>query len=320
MPGFRPAWWLPGGHAQTLWPALLRRTPPPPVTRERLELADGDFLDLDWADGAEGPIVLLVHGLEGGLDSHYVRGFLGALAGAGMRPVVMYHRGCSGEPNRSHRRYTGGDTADLAAAAAHLRARHPEAALGAVGFSLGANVLLKWLGETGGDNPLAAAAAVSPPFRLERAADRLNTGASRLYQRHLLDTLRRAIAAKYAADPAACPVPLPELERQTSFRAFDDRFTAPVHGYAGANDYYARASCRPFLGGIAVPTLVLHALDDPFTTPDAVPEPGEAAPPVRLEVHRHGGHVGFVAGAVPGRPRYWLEERVPAFLSSHLRP
>lgn len=318
--GFRPAWWLPGGHLQTLWPALLRRPPPVAMRPERLELADGDFLDLDWAAAApaEGPIVVLLHGLEGGRDSHYPAGLMQALAARGMRPVLMYHRGCSGEPNRSHRRYTGGDTGDLAAVIAHLRHHHPATALAAVGYSLGGNILLKWLGETRNTNPLTAPVAVSPPFRLDRAADRLDQGLSRLYQRHLLGTLRRAIRAKYRDRPEACPVPLAELDGMVTFRDFDDRFTGPVHGYAGADDYYARCSSRPFLGAITVPTAVIHALDDPFTTPDAVPEPGEVSPAVGLEVHRRGGHVGFVAGAVPCRPRYWLEERIPAFLSDHL--
>lgn len=320
MTAFRPAWWLPGGHLQTLWPALLRRPPRPAIERERLELADGDFLDLEWAAEAPagGAVVLLLHGLEGGLGSHYVPGLMQALMARGMRPVLMYHRGCSGEPNRSHRRYTGGDTGDLEAVVDHLRHRFPDAPLAAVGFSLGGNILLKWLGETGAANALTAAVAVSPPFRLNRAADRLERGLSRLYQRHLLTALRRAIRHKYRDCPGACPVPLAEIERLTTFRAFDDRFTAPVHGYAGAADYYARASCRPFLARIAVPTLVIHALDDPFTTPDAVPAPDEAAAPVILDIHRHGGHVGFVAGAVPARPVYWLEQAVPAFLAERL--
>jgi len=317
---FHPAWWLPGGHAQTLWPALLRRPPAVAVSRERLELADGDFLDLDWAAdaGDTGPVVLLLHGLEGGLDSHYVPGLMAALRARGLRPVLMYHRGCSGEPNRSHRRYTGGDTGDLAAVVGHLRRAHPDAPLAAVGVSLGGNILLKWLGETGAGNPLAAAVAVSPPFRLNRAADRLERGLSRLYQRYLLTALRRTLRAKYADCPGACPVPLAELERLTTFRAFDDRFTAPIHGYAGAADYYARGSCRPFLANIAVPTAVIHALDDPFTTADAVPQSHEVSRAVRLEVYRRGGHVGFVSGAVPGRPRYWLERRIPAFLAERL--
>jgi hypothetical protein len=317
---FRPSWWLPGGHLQTLWPALLRRPPTVALRRERLELADGDFLDLDWLEGADpaAPLALLLHGLEGGPDSHYVPGMLQALGSAGFRPVVMYHRGCSGEPNRHHRRYTGGDTADVAELAARLRTRHPGVPLAVVGVSLGANVLLKWLGEEGAASPVAAAAAISPPFRLDRAAERLDRGLSRLYQRHLLTTLSRALARKYAADPAACPVPPEELAGMRSFRAFDDAFTAPVHRYAGVDDYYARASARQYLGAITVPTLIVHATDDPFTTPDAVPGPGELSPAVRLELYRHGGHVGFVAGSVPGRPRYWLEERVPAFLRSRI--
>ncbi|MFB6259787.1 MAG: alpha/beta fold hydrolase, partial [Thiohalorhabdaceae bacterium] len=154
----------------------------------------------------------------------------------------------------------------------------------------------------------------------DRAADRLEQGLSRLYQRHLLDSLRRAIQSKYRDCPETCPVPLPELDRMGTFRAFDDRFTGPVHGYAGADDYYNRCSSRPFLSTIAVPTAVIHAQDDPFTTPDAVPDPGDVSPAVALEIYRRGGHVGFVAGAVPFRPRYWLEARIPAFLASRFFP
>ncbi|SCY63534.1 hydrolase [Thiohalorhabdus denitrificans] len=317
---YRAAWWLPGGHLQTLWPALMRRPPKARVRRERLELEDGDFLDLDWlADGpAGGPVVVLLHGLEGSLESHYLPGLMRELGEQGLRPVLMYHRGCSGEPNRTHRCYTGGDADDLARGGALLREREPDTPLAAVGFSLGGNLLLKWLGETGPDNPLAAAAAVSPPFRLDRAAARLEGGLSRLYQGHLLRTLVGSLERKYAGRPEASPVPLERVRAASSFRAFDDVFTAPVHGYAGVDDYYHRASCRSYLGDITVPTLILHALDDPFTTPDAVPETGELSPSVQLELHARGGHVGFVTGGMPGCSGYWIEERVPRFLSGAL--
>lgn len=314
---FRPAWWLPGAHLQTVWPALLRRPPRLALRRERVELADGDFLDLDWGPPQPGPLVLILHGLEGSSASGYARGLLVVLAGRGWQGLVMHFRSCSGEPNRLARSYCAGDTDDLSAVVALLRRRYPRRPLAAVGYSLGGNVLLKWLGEQRAAAPLSAAVAVSVPFLLERAARRMSQGLSRIYQRYLLDACKASYRRKFRARDDA-PVPLDALSRLTDFYQFDDRITAPLHGYAGVDDYYARASCRDYLQGIAIPTLILHALDDPFMLPEAVPAEAELGPCVTLELSRSGGHVGFVSGRWPGRARYWLEQRVPAFLTDCL--
>ncbi|HHW78021.1 MAG TPA: hydrolase [Xanthomonadaceae bacterium] len=311
---FRPAWWLPGPHAQTLWPVLCRRRPRLSLRRERLELPDGDFLDLDWTVGARGPIVLVLHGLEGSSDSHYALGLLVAIARRGWRGAVMHFRGCGGEPNRLARSYCAGDTADIAYVVDWLHQREPAAPLAAVGYSLGGNALLKWLGETDADPPLRAAVAVSVPFLLDACARRLGRGLSRLYQFHLLRELRRSYRDKFQHRLDG-PISLDQLTALRDFYAFDDRVTAPLHGYAGAHDYYARASCRPYLRRIRVPTLILHALDDPFMSPDAIPEAAELSASVRLEPSPHGGHVGFVDGRWPWRAGYWLERRIPAFLT-----
>lgn len=310
---FRPAWWLPGPHAQTLWPALCRRRPRPPLRRERLELGDGDFLDLDWTAGERGPTVLIVHGLEGSSSSHYALGLLAAVVRRGWRGVVMHFRGRSGQPNRLARSYCAGDTGDIAHVVNELHRREPATPLAVVGYSLGGNALLKWLGETPGETPLRAAVAVSPPFLLDAAARRLGRGFSRLYQYFLIGGLKRSYRAKFRRRSDG-PVTLEQLAALRDFYAFDDRVTAPLHGYSGVADYYARASCRPFLGRIRVPTLLLHAWDDPFIAPDAIPEPSELSPCVRLELSRAGGHVGFIAGPWPWRADYWLERRIPAFL------
>jgi predicted alpha/beta-fold hydrolase len=315
-PAFRPAWWLPGPHAQTLWPVLCRRRPRLSLRRERLELPDGDFLDLDWTAGERGPIVLVLHGLEGSSDSHYARGLLATLVRHGWRGVVMHFRGCGGQPNRLARGYCAGDTADMAYVVDWLRRRAPDAPLAAVGYSLGGNVLLKWLSEAGADIPLRAAVAVSTPFVLDSTARRLQQGFSRLYQFHLLHALKRGYRAKFRHRSDG-PVALAALATIRDFYAFDDRITAPLHGYAGVHDYYARASCRPGLRHIQVPTLILHALDDPFMRPEAIPETGELSPSVRLELSPRGGHVGFVAGRWPWRAHYWLERRIPTFLAEH---
>jgi predicted alpha/beta-fold hydrolase len=226
----------------------------------------------------------------------------------------MHFRGCSGMPNRLARGYSAGDTADLAHIAQLLHQREPATPLAVVGYSLGGNALLKWLGEAGSAAPVQAAVAVSVPFLLDSAARRMGRGLSRLYQHHLLHALRRSYRAKFQ-QRADGPVTLDELAQLRDFYAFDDRVTAPLHGYAGVDDYYARASCRPYLRHIAVPTLILHAHDDPFMLPEAIPDPAELSACTHLELSDGGGHVGFVGGRWPWRAEYWLEQRIPAFLA-----
>lgn len=306
---FRPAWWLPGPHLQTIWPALARRRPRLPLTRRRVELADGDFIDLQLGAGA-GLRVLVIHGLEGDLESHYAGTLLDRLARAGYQPVFMHLRGTSGEPNRLDRSYHSGATDDLAAVLAALAQDPQGAPLAAIGFSLGGNLLLKYLGETG--RPLIAMGiAVSVPFVLRDAMLRLDLGTSRLYRAYLMDKLKAAFRRKFSTRP--CPLPV-AIDRLRDFNQFDDQVTAPLCGFAGVFDYYTQASCRQYLPRITAPTLILHALDDPFMFPTTVPMEHELGPGVTLELSRHGGHVGFVAGTLPWRPVYWLEGRILAFL------
>jgi predicted alpha/beta-fold hydrolase len=325
QPPFRPAWWLPGGHAQTLWAAVTRRTPRIACTQERLELPDGDFVDLVHAGHPAGPTVLVLHGLEGSLHSPYALGMLAAIAAAGWHAVLLHFRGCSGVPNRRARSYHSGDTGDIAFLLDRLaragdgdplwRGKRAKG-LAAVGFSLGGNALLKYLGERGGAAPLCAAVAVSVPFQLADAADRLARGFSRLYQWRLLRSLKAKVRAKRALLDGL--IDTRTVADLATFRAFDDAVTAPLHGFAGVDDYYARSSSRGYLRRIERPTLILHARDDPFMTPAAIPRSDELSDRVELELLGHGGHVGFVAGAVPWRPRYWAEQRIVGFLSEHL--
>lgn len=311
---FRPAWWLPGPHLQTLYPSLFRRRIIPPLSRQRFELPDGDFLDIDWTGPANGRQVLVLHGLEGSLESHYAGALLARLNAAGYHAGLLYFRGRSGEPNRLQRSYHSGDTADLDHVVRTLRETRAHADVALVGFSLGGNVLLKWLGEQGKAAPVRAAVAVSVPFDLDRAARRLDQGFSRVYRNHLLAKLRRAVIGKSARLPP--PVPLEQLPRLRSFHAFDDAITAPLHGFAGVADYYGRSSSGQYLGTIQVPTLILQARDDPFLPPDALPAEGELAAAVTLELSEHGGHVGFVAGRNPAAPVYWLEQRIIRHLAT----
>lgn len=310
---FAPAWWLSSPHLQTLWQPLFRRGPRPPLRRQRLELPDGDFLDLDWTGPLQGPTVLALHGLEGSVRSPYIRGLLQVLAARGWRAVLMHFRGCSGEPNRAARWYHSGETTDLSTVVHWLRAHDPHTPLAVVGYSLGGNVLLKWLGEWGARAPISAAVAVSVPFVLSAAAERLEAGFSRVYQWWLLRQLRASTLRKFSARPA--PIDLSGIDAWRTFREFDDRVTAPLHGFRDVEDYYRRSSSRSYLGRIRVPTLILHACDDPFIDQRAIPTTSELSATTTLEVSAHGGHVGFVAGRIPGQPTYWLERRIRCFLS-----
>jgi predicted alpha/beta-fold hydrolase len=314
---FKPAWWCRQAHLQTLWPYLFRRRPRVALRRERLELPDGDFLDLDWSiNDSQGPIVLVLHGLEGSSESKYALGTLNAAAARGWRAAVLNFRGCSGEPNRLARSYHSGETGDIAYVVELLKKREPHTALAVVGYSLGGNALLKWLGEARERAPIEAAAAVSPPFLLAECAWRMERGFSRLYQSRLVRLLKGSVSRKRRQ--LELPLTAVELARLRTFREFDDCVTAPLHGFAGVDDYYARSSSRQYLRHIAVPTLILHSRDDPFMTEAAVPTEAELSPAVEFDLQARGGHVGFVAGRWPWRAHYWLEQRIPAFLSRYL--
>jgi predicted alpha/beta-fold hydrolase len=314
---FHPAWWLSNGHLQTIWPVLFRRRIPLETRRERVELPDGDFLDIDWV-GREGPIVIVLHGLQGSAESKYARGLLREIEALGWRGALMHFRGCSGEPNRLPRSYHSGETADVDWFARELRRREPETPLAAVAYSLGGNVLLKWLGESRSANPLRAAVAVSIPFELGSAADAMEVGLSRIYQWYLVRKLKKAVYAKMANGSFALPLTGSEIDRLRTFREFDDAITAPVHGFESAVDYYERCSSRQFVCRIETPTLVLHSADDPLMHAGIIPQPEEHSAQVRFEVSPSGGHVGFVSGSWPWSARYWLEDRIPAFLREHI--
>ncbi len=316
--GFKPAWWLPGSHLQTLWPTFCRRLNKSIVfQRERLELPDGDFIDLDWVNAdTNAPIVVVLHGLEGSSESPYANGMLMAMQNQGWRGVLMHFRSCSGELNRHARAYHSGDTTDVAYLIKTIRDREPDALLAAVGFSLGGNVLLKWLGETGDTNPLSAAVAISVPFELANAVDRVQYGFSRIYQWHFLKSLLKKIQQKL--DTKKIQMKIPPLANVKTLHEFDDKITAPLHGFINAEDYYQRSSCRQFLRKISVPTLVLQSRDDPFMTADVLPNPHELSTSIVLELTNKGGHVGFVAGKTPWHVEYWLESRVPNFLQNYL--
>lgn len=314
--GFRPAWWLPGAHLQTQFATLFRRRPALQLQRERVELPDGDFIDLDWNQSGGDKLILVLHGLEGSVRSPYASGMLNALEGAGFRAVLINFRGCSGTPNRLARSYHSGETRDLDYITAALATRFPNTPLGIIGFSLGGNVLLKWLGEKGDTAPVRSAVAVSVPFSLGLCADKLNTGPSKFYQWYLLRKLKRSLARKRKIMPV--PVEGDARAKLATLRDFDHHITAPLHGFQSAEHYYTESSSRPWLKRIAIQTLILHAEDDPFMTPAVIPADTELSPAIRLELSRTGGHVGFISGNLPWAPRYWLEERICRFFRDSL--
>jgi predicted alpha/beta-fold hydrolase len=311
---FRPAWWCRGRHLQTLFPSLLRRRALPPLRRQRIELPDGDFLDIDWTALPGRHCVLVLHGLEGSLESHYSGGLLKCLAQHGYRAGLMYFRGCSGSPNRLPRAYHSGETGDLDFVIRRLLESQAGLSVAVVGFSLGGNVLLKWLGEQGDAAPVSTAIAISVPFDLDSAAQQLQHGLSRIYRNHLLAKLRQSVIAKSATHPP--PVPLHRLRMLNSFHDFDDAVTAPLNGFRDVHDYYRQSSSRQYLRYIRVPTLILQARDDPFLPASALPQEHELSKQVTLELSAHGGHAGFVAGNNPVRPVYWLERRIAAHLAN----
>jgi len=311
--GFRPHPLLAGAHAQTLFPFFWRRHRRPAWQPERLELPDGDFVDLCHLGDGDGPRVCLFHGLEGCVDSHYIGGLARRLARAGLRVTFMHFRGCSGVPNRLARAYHSGDTGDIAGLVGVLKQREPGTPLGAVGFSLGANATLRYLAERGDEAAFAAAVAVSPPMRLAVAASRIDRGFSRLYQAYLLDRMKRSTRAR-AQRLDGLPVDLDRMEASRSFRAFDDCVTAPLHGFRDVDDYYSRSSAAAWLARVRTPALVLHARDDPFLGPDGVPDPAGLPANVTFEVSGRGGHVGFIGMDRWGLPRRWLEQRIPDWL------
>ena len=295
--------WLPGGHAQTIWPALVTPRPPPPAyRRERWDTPDRDFVDVDLLDGstADAPMLVLFHGLEGSSASHYSVAFARVAAERGWAFAVPHFRGCSGELNLAPRSYHSGDFEEIGWILARLRAGRSQP-LKVAGVSLGGNALLRWAEENGAGaaQTAGAIAAISAPVDLAAAGHAIERGFNRIsYLRMFLATLKPKALAKLRQHPK-----LADAARIRSARTlyeFDDAYTAPVHGYRGVEDYWARASAKPHLHAIRVPTLVLNATNDPFVPGASLPRGTVPGGWVTLAQPRHGGHVGFPGGRFPG--------------------
>ena len=323
---YTPAWWVPGAHLQTLWGKLVRRLPTVPTRAERWTTPDGDTLEIRRLDAPPGapagvPRLLLLHGLEGTVRSHYIAGLLDQARRRGWAADVLIFRGCNGEIPNARRFYHSGETTDLDFVVRRIARENPDQPLVAAGVSLGGNVLLKWLGEHGDAVPASfrAAATVSAPYDLELGSRQIERGFSRLYTVHFLRSLRRKALAKLAQEPelfAEAP-----LRRARTLAEFDDAVTAPVHGFDSASDYYSQSSSRHFLAAIRRPTLLLSAYNDPFLPRKVLDDVAIIAPCnpcLTVEFHKNGGHAGFVSGRVPWRPVYFAEQRVSDFLESSI--
>jgi len=312
---------------------------------ERLATRDDDFLDLNWSsnlgsivpdfivpqENPESPsspsgppthkaadkvsdVVCIFHGLAGSIKSSYASAAFRNLQTRGFAVVFMHFRGCSEEPNRQPYAYHSGHTEDIDFLVKTVKERCPDCRIHALGYSLGANALLKYMGETGGDSLFSSAVAVAPPFILQSGADKMNRGFSKIYQHHLLTRMKKQLAEKRERYPEHDLPTESDVSRLNTFWEFDDKVTGPLHGFKDANDYYTQSSCRQYLPRIKRPTHIIYALDDPFFEPSVVPAEEELPANVTLELAAAGGHVGFVCGRYPWRAEYWLDEYVPELL------
>jgi uncharacterized protein len=320
---FRQASWLRGPHLQTVLGKFIRPRFDPGLIRERWETEDGDFLDLDFGPdpSPQAPLVVILHGLEGSTHRAYVRMAMAELLGRGIRPVGLNFRSCSGEPNRRPRFYHSGETEDVAWVLAGLRERFPDRKLGALGFSLGGNVLLKHLGEMGDleENLIQAAVAISVPFDLVAGTQALESGRmGRLYTGYFLRSLRAKTQAKRSLLEGV--VDLERVLAARTLREFDDAATAPLHGFPDAWTYYRESSAAGFLPRIRTPTLLLQSADDPFLPGDALPRAAVEASPWLVDgIQARGGHVGFVERAKGLKPAFWAEQEAARYLAGVLK-
>lgn len=323
---FKPAWWLNNKHLQTIWQKIERRNLLCPVITEQLELVDGDFLEINWtekpASNSNKPIIVVLHGLEGSVNSTYSKGMMNAIRDNGWVGLLLHFRSCGGKANRLPRAYHSGETGDLAYICQWLEQSYPCAPLAAVGFSLGANVLCKYTGETGYDNPFIASVAICPPLDLAQSCQYIQTGSSQIYQKYLLDMLLDNVARKTQRINLHPYLKLtPEQFRSIkNLWQFDDLITAPLHGFKNAQDYYEQCSGKQFLKSVKKPLLIIHAQDDPFLSPKSIPSNDELAEAVTFELSKKGGHVGFISGSTLFKGHYWLEERSLNYLNQYLDP
>lgn len=323
---FKPAWWLTNRHLQTILPRVY------PVAcdfypfHHDFELSDGDFIEITWSKRPQAttedtsPIVIVLHGLEGSFESFYAKRMMNSTFNQGWTSVLMHFRDCGEKRNRKLKSYHSGQTSDLAEFVDYLSSEFPNRPIYAIGFSLGGNVLAKYLGEYQ-DSKLSGAVVISAPLELEECANSVNQGFSKIYQKYLVNKLKVSAQQKIALFTGKEAIPIDEsrLNEITSLIDFDQEYTAPINGFASGKEYYRISSSRQFLSSIATPTLVIHSKDDPFMNEKVIPSEGELSASVRFELSEKGGHVGFLAGNNPLKPEFWLETRSIEYIHSLIK-
>ncbi len=320
---FKAAFGLKNRHFQTLYSSLFRKLPSLEIEIENFSLDDGDFLECHWHNkpkiNSTTPIIILFHGLAGSYKSPYIQGLMAEAKRNGFAAVLMHFRGCSGKENTLPRSYHSGDSGDALSWIAELSSQYPNSKLFGVGYSLGGNMLLKLLGEVGDKSPLNAAVSVSAPLQLDICADAMNRGFSKFYQHILLKDLNLSLEKKFDKHDMKNFVKIKkkDIKNLKTFWEFDGAYTAPVHGFSSAGDYYTKCSSKQFLKSIKIPTLIIHSKDDPFMTQEVIPSQEELSQSIELELSSNGGHVGFIGGTFL-KPDYWLEKRIVGFFSNYL--
>ncbi|OBU09571.1 hydrolase [Photobacterium aquimaris] len=321
MQPFTAALGLKNPHLQTLLPRFVRRQPLFTPVTQRLITPDDDFLDIAWTqnptDGNK-PLMVLFHGLEGSFDSPYANGLLYAAKQQGWLGVMMHFRGCSGELNRQPRGYHSGEINDARFFITWLREQFPLRPLIAVGVSLGGNMLINYLAKYGDDSEIIAAQAISPPLNLASCSARIQQGFSKIYQRYLLNSMKRTMAQRITLHQHKMPISHQQLDAINTVWQFDQYITAPLHGFIDADDYYQRCSGLTQLSHITTPLRIIHAKDDPFMTASVIPS--QPLPSnIDYNLYQQGGHVGFVSGSIL-KPTFWLEHTVPEWFHHQLQP
>lgn len=307
-------------HVQTIMPRFFRPFHHTRYQLEQLDTPDGDFIELAWSlpHNETAPLAVVLHGLEGNINSFYAKGMMKALKKQGFAVVLMHFRNCSTEVNRLPRAYHSGDTADLSFFINHLKQLYSNRPLVAVGFSLGGNVLAKYLGEQQQQCPLSAAALVSAPYDLSASSDVIRKSLGKIYQKYLLDRMKKSMQRKLPQIKQQISITTDQLMEIDDLLEFDNQLTAPLHGFENAHDYYRQASAMPYLKHIAVPTLIIHAKDDPMLSIKAVPSRQDVSEHVTLRISEKGGHVGFISGKNPFKPVFWLEQAVPSYFGQYV--
>ena len=320
---FKPSLFLKNKHIQTLYSSLFRKINKHTFEVEKFTLSDGDFIECYWYNkrykNTNKPIVMLFHGLAGSYKSPYIQGMMEQLNNNGFDSVVVHFRGSSGICNVKAKSYHSGKTDDALEFIKSLQKRYSNSKLFAIGYSLGGNMLLKLLGELSIDSPLIAAISISAPMKLDICADKIDKGFSKFYQYYLLKDLKKLLKKKFEIHDMKSLINLEKkyIKQITTFWEFDEIYTAPIHGFKSAKDYYTKSSAKQFLKHIKTNTLIIHAIDDPFMTPEILPKQNEISTTIKLEVYQKGGHVGFIEGSF-FKPKYWLEKRALEYFSDFI--